>query len=269
MIATLVKMVIQNVPSVRRAFWRRWYQFLAGTYRQEFWSFMNYGFVPEEPDSKKLDLDEDDEPDRYCIQLYYHVAGAIDLTGLDVLEVGCGRGGGAAFIAKQLKPKSMTGLDFSEKAIGFCRTLHSAPNLSFLPGDAENLPFGEETFDAVVNVESSHCYGSMARFLGEVSRVLKPGGYFLYADLRGKDQVPDLLNDLRNSGMQVLEHSDITRNVTRALELDDDRKRALIKSSIHKPLTGWFLEFAGVRESTVYERFHRGENVYSSFVMRK
>jgi fatty-acid O-methyltransferase len=43
-------------------------------------------------------------------------------------------------------------------------------------GDAENLPFPQVSFDAVINVESAHCYGSIERFLAEVHRVLRPGG---------------------------------------------------------------------------------------------
>jgi len=40
-----------------------------------------------------LTLSEEDEKDRYSIQLYHHVSSQIDLKGLKVLEVGSGRGG--------------------------------------------------------------------------------------------------------------------------------------------------------------------------------
>ena len=36
-------------------------------------------------------------------------------------------------------------------------------------GDSENLPFEDNTFDAVLNIESSHCYASMDKFIKEVS----------------------------------------------------------------------------------------------------
>lgn len=55
---------------------------------------MNYGFVALEPDVSELDLAEEDENDRYFLQLYNHVATAVDLKGKQVLEVGSGRGGG-------------------------------------------------------------------------------------------------------------------------------------------------------------------------------
>jgi ubiquinone/menaquinone biosynthesis C-methylase UbiE len=49
------------------------------------------------------------------------------------------------------------------------------------------MPFPDASFDAVINVESSHCYPSMGRFLSEVHRVLRPRGSLLFADLRTSD----------------------------------------------------------------------------------
>jgi len=57
------------------------------------------------------------------------------------------------------------------------------PKVTFLRGDAECLPFRSETFDVVVNLESSHCYPHFDQFLEEVHRVLRPQGIFCYADL--------------------------------------------------------------------------------------
>jgi ubiquinone/menaquinone biosynthesis C-methylase UbiE len=56
--------------------------------------------------------------------------------------------------------------------------------LDFVRGDAQNLHFPDQSFDAVINVEASHIYPNLERFLGEVARVLRPGGHFLYADFR-------------------------------------------------------------------------------------
>jgi fatty-acid O-methyltransferase len=56
--------------------------------------------------------------------------------------------------------------------------------LDFVQGDAQNLHFPDQSFDAVINVEGSHIYPNFERFLGEVARVLRPGGHFLYADFR-------------------------------------------------------------------------------------
>ncbi len=94
----------------------------------------------------------------------------------EVLEVGCGRGGGGAYVAEHFRVSRLTGLDFSGAAIRFARAHHADPRLRFVRGDAENLPFPDAWFDAVLNVESSHCYPDVPRFTSEVARVLRPGG---------------------------------------------------------------------------------------------
>ena len=122
---------------------------------------MNYGF---DDGKSQLELDAIDEPNRACIQLYNSVAGAVPLSGLDVLEVGSGRGGGASFIFRYLKPASLTGVDLCEKAVSFCQQLHRIGGLAFQAGDAEQLPIEKNTFDAVINIESCtvtptyHCF---------------------------------------------------------------------------------------------------------------
>src|SRR2546423_12157864 len=100
-------------PRMQKALWRVWYQFLARRFRQDDWTFMNYGFCGDDSDAKP-ELEAGDEGDRYCIQLYHLVASGADLRGRVVLEVGSGRGGGSSFIARYLGPASMTGVDISD-----------------------------------------------------------------------------------------------------------------------------------------------------------
>jgi SAM-dependent methyltransferase len=50
---------------------------------------------------------------------------------------------------------------------------YKIPGLKFVPGDAEFLPFANNRFDVVINVESSHCYRSMQSFIRQAFRVLK------------------------------------------------------------------------------------------------
>ncbi|MFQ5989312.1 MAG: class I SAM-dependent methyltransferase, partial [Candidatus Methylomirabilales bacterium] len=205
----------------------------------------------------------------YCIQLYHHVANAVSLKDSKVLEVGSGRGGGSYYITRYLGPKTVVGVDFSEKAVAFCNHNYSLDGLSFVTADAELLPFEDNSFDVVVNIESSHCYGSMDAFLREVKRVLRQDGYFLYADLRGKDKVETLYKQLYRSGMTLTKATNITPNVLEALDLDNERKTAIIRQSMNKLLLNTFQEFAGVKGSAIYEGFRAGDLVYLSFVLQK
>lgn len=166
-------------PGLKRLLVRMWYHYLTVLDKEALMTFMNLGYVDLNPDAREIVLKDGDEVNRYGIQLYHFVASALELKGLDVLEVGCGRGGGASYIMRSLQPKSMTGVDIAEKAIAFCHRYYRVEGLSFVQADAESLPFDENSFDVIVNVESSQRYGSMERFLREALRVLRPNGYFL------------------------------------------------------------------------------------------
>jgi len=184
MLSKLFNKIIQLSPTIRRAIWKWWYQKLAKKHEGKNWRFMNYGYAPLNG-SMPIELQsEEDEEDRYFIQLYHHAAQSADPNGKRILEVGSGRGGGSWYVASYLNPAHMTGLDYSENAVGLANQFFNEDNLDYVQGDAESLPFEAETFDAVINVESSHCYGSMESFVGEVKRVLKPGGIFSWVDLR-------------------------------------------------------------------------------------
>jgi len=258
--------LIELSPGFRRFLWRRWYQYLAG-YKLADWRFMNYGFSCLEADDSPLDLQPADEPDRYSIQLYHHVASAVPLEGLDVLEVGCGRGGGASFVKRYHRPRHMTGVDFSPQAVRFCTDNHRMEGLSFVHGDAESLPFDDDAFDAVINVESSHCYGSMPAFLGQVQRVLRPGGHFLFADLRSAVDRQRLHQNLVESGMALLDQQDITANVLEALRRDSHRRLALIERSVNKRLFSTFRQFAALEGTGMYDSFKDGSAVYVRYLL--
>jgi len=151
---------------------------------------MNYGYADPAADADAIPhLLPSDERDRLCIQLYLHAIDHSDLRGKDVLEVGSGRGGGSSYISRYLEPRAMTGMDFSPAAVELSNRCRRGPGLTFVRGDAQSMPFPASSFDAVVNIESSHCYESMDTFLSEVCRVLRPGGRFFFADLRSMDSV--------------------------------------------------------------------------------
>lgn len=248
---------------------RRWYNLMSRIDRGEHMVFMNYGWASLDPEASPLSLLPEDEKDRYCIQLYDKVAGSVDLRRKDVLEVGCGRGGGASWVMRYLKPRTLTGLDFSSKGIEYCRQRHVVPGLSFVIGDAEELEFGPESFDVVINIESSHCYGSMQQFLASVFRILKPGGYFLYTDYHSVNKLEAIRRMIEDSGLKILFEEDISRNVLKALELDNERKAALIDSRVPFFLRKFFYEFAGMEGTQTFNATMRtGEKIYSRFVLQ-
>jgi O-methyltransferase len=144
--------------------------------------FLNYGYSETSSDPC-LWIEPADQRHKYHLNLVKHVMSGVELAGQTVLEVGSGRGGNCHYLARYTQAKGIYGVDLCEANVRFCRAVHHLPNVVFLRGNAEQLPFRSETFDVVLNLESSHCYPHFDRFLAEVQRVLKPQGTFCYADL--------------------------------------------------------------------------------------
>ncbi len=257
------------LAKIKGAFWKLCYQHLAKSYQREDWKFMNYGYAPLEGNPEMMPLEPADAQERYCIQLYRHVAGDVDLAGLEVLEIGSGRGGGADYVARYLKPKTTIGVDFAKDAVEFCNRNYRVDGLSFKVGNAEALPFADDRFDAVINVESSHCYPSVAAFLGQVKRVLREGGHFLFADMRSKADLTVLREQIRESGLALIRETEITPNVLRALKLDNERRIAMAKQMVRKSKLRNFLKFAGTEDTKFNKMLKNGEMVYVSCVLQK
>jgi ubiquinone/menaquinone biosynthesis C-methylase UbiE len=232
--------------------------------------FMNYGYIDETLTTSPIQLSEEDAVERYCVNLYHQNVSDISLKGKDVLEVGCGRGGGADYISRYMKPKSYVGLDLNGKVVKACNKNFTSPGLSFVQGSADSLPFGEYTFDAVVNVESSRCYPDMMGFLNEVMRVLKPGGYLLFSDMRYKEEKHILNKQFEEAGFKILKEKDILPNVVKALEIDDERRKKWIrKRAKSKFLIKSSEEFSGTVGSTRYQLFKDGKMGYWHYVLQK
>lgn len=99
-----------------------------------------------------------------------------DRSGL-ILDVGCGSGRNLA------AGKNYVGMDFSPRMITLAeaRAKRNGTDALFLIGDAAELPFKGESFDHIMLAAVLHVLESerRARCLGEIRRVLKPGGEVL------------------------------------------------------------------------------------------
>lgn len=232
-------------------------------------TFLNYGYAPVagEPALALPPLRAADEPNRLFIQLYHQVADAA-LAGRAVLEVSCGHGGGAAYLARYAQPQTLLALDLNPAAIAFCQRTHTdLPHLRYQVGDAEHLPVPDHSVEAVVNVEASHCYGSMAQFLQEVRRVVRPGGHLLFADLRPPAAQAPLEALFTATGWQIRAHRDFTPNILEALRQDDDRKRQLLKR-LPGFLQNSLAEFACAVGSHGYQALEQRTELYLNYTLQ-
>ena len=227
--------------------------------------FMNFGY----DDSTRVELEARDEVHRYSLQLYHHLARQIEWSDRNVLEVSCGRGGGASYIMRYFKPSSYLGVDISAVGLDFCRYHHRIPGLTFQHANAEELPFADASFDTVINVEASLYYPNLVRFLQGVKRVLKPGGYFLYTDLRFQEEECAWIERVADMGLKVIHQQDITENVLKGLALDRERRIYVVDRYVPFPLRKQFYALIGLRPEAVRDLPQLPNRRYWSFILQK
>jgi ubiquinone/menaquinone biosynthesis C-methylase UbiE len=270
MLTKLIMALANRSPKARRKIFKWTFESLAAMTRDiESWRFMNYGYADLDGREERLRLDPCDEAERYCVQLYNHAVTGLDLSGKDVVEVSCGRGGGASFVKRYLRARTVTAVDLSLNQIEFCRRVHRIPGLQFLQGAAEEIPLHDECADAIINIEASCLYQDTEKFFGEIVRLLRPGGQFVYADIHLTKDVDDLISQLARSGLKILEQRDITANVLHALEVDHDRRLAGLRQMAPFFLRGLLKSFAGTQGTRIPNGLANGSMIYLSFVLSK
>lgn len=256
---------IRYFPLVSRWLVRLQYELISALKPHDDLLFMNFGYA----DSNPILLDPQDEVHRYPLQLYHHLARQIEWRDTDVLEVSCGRGGGASFIMRYFKPRTYLGVDISAGGLEFSRSHHQLPGLTFAHANAEELPFAEHSFDTVINIEASLYYSNLNRFLQHVKRILKPGGHFLYTDLRFKEEQDGWINQIRAMGLNMIQMEDITENVLIALELDRERRIHVVNKHVPSPLRKKFYFMIGLQPEAVQDIPRLPNRRYWSFILQK
>ena len=135
-------------------------------------------------------------------QLVREHIGAVE--GLEILEVACGRGGFSNELARA--GACVTGCDFSFVAVRVAdmklRATENRPAARFIQGDAQDLPFADESFDLVISCETIEHLPEVSKALREMFRVTRPGGNLLlttpnYANFMG---LYELYSWLRHPG---------------------------------------------------------------------
>ena len=106
--------------------------------------------------------------------------------GKRVLEIASGSGGPAMFMVKETGCL-LTGLEFNDHGVSHAKKLAEenglSDKISFQEGDASKpLPFPDDSFDAVVCIDSINHFNDRGKVLGEFKRVLNHRGKLLYTD---------------------------------------------------------------------------------------
>jgi len=195
------------------------------------------------------------------------------LSNKNVLEVGCGRGMGAAYIAQNFGPAKLTGIDLNPDRIQLAQDVwKETANLEFMVGNALDLPQTNNTMDVVFNVESSFHYPNFPKFLSEVHRILRPGGVFVWTApllIRGETAAKKK-EAFEAAGFHLTKSMDITKNVVRArrqhLEQCDDEELKFMCSTLpNNDIWDWI----GLPGGLMFSLMEKGDLPYIRFIARK
>lgn len=124
----------------------------------------------------------------------------MDRPGTRLLEVGCGPGANVWYMSRE--GFDVYGIDGSPAAIGIAQQRLAAENLKadLKVGDVVQMPYPTEFFDAVIDVEClyTNSLQKSACILGEIKRVLKPGGMFFSKTFTDKMYVGEHFTRIRD-----------------------------------------------------------------------
>jgi ubiquinone/menaquinone biosynthesis C-methylase UbiE len=98
-----------------------------------------------------------------------------------ILDVGCGTGKLLRGVASHWPEAQLIGVDPANNMIEVAK--HLTPNATFFTAMAETLPLQDSSVDLALSTTSFHHWQNQAAGLREITRVLRPGGYFILVDI--------------------------------------------------------------------------------------
>lgn len=119
---------------------------------------------------------------RFCLLMYEEVMQRIRAQPFrSILDIGCGTGAVLTQVLDEFTDIRACGVDLSQKMIEKAAGI-LGPGVQLVVGDADDLPWKNDSFDLVVCNSSFHHFPEPIRVLNEINRVLKPGGRVIIAD---------------------------------------------------------------------------------------
>lgn len=215
---------------------RRHYDSLAFVYRTFWGDHIHHGFFVD-----------GDGPARAQLRMVEHCVSLLGTFGRDVLDVGCGHGGTAVYLAKRCGCRVL-GITISEKQGYLARENATEAGVGSQVGivvaDAERFAYPGERFDVVWTMESSEHFADKSRYFQNASHTLRPGGRLLLSAWTGSMRsarvrevarrflCPQLWTSeqcesaIAAAGLKVRASEDLSRNVMRTWEICSQRAQA-------------------------------------------
>jgi 2-polyprenyl-3-methyl-5-hydroxy-6-metoxy-1,4-benzoquinol methylase len=111
--------------------------------------------------------------------------------GIEVMDVGCGRGRALILMARTFPQSSFTGYDFSEEAIAEARAEAARQGLANIRFEAQDAARIDDSarYDLITAFDAIHDQAAPRKVLKAIAGALRPGGVFLMQDIRASSHV--------------------------------------------------------------------------------
>lgn len=168
-------------------------------------AFRNGGGVPYSKYPRFHEVMAEDSDQSALGSLFSHILPLVPRVeerlqaGIDVLDLGCGRGRILAELAARFPHSRFVGYDLSEEAIAYARAQAQMRNLTNVRYEVRDLSDFDVTasavaFDFVTTFDAVHDQPRPMALLKGIRRTLRPGGYYLMQDIAASSHVENNLN---------------------------------------------------------------------------
>lgn len=235
--------------------------------------FFNGGHLPFDPDFVQH---PEFSGEQHCAMMY-HQAGHSQIAALspapdDILDVGCGQGGGLVLLSRLFPNAALTGTERSRAAVALARK-RTAPLITakILRGKSNQLAFKPESFDLLISVGAPTYFG-LTSFVEQSAKVLRPGGIIsLSAGYRQGDH-QEIEAELRRAaqkfGLEFVSYKTITPNTFASLKADLPRREGEV-AKVPWPFSLYAMKWADMPGSREYEEYETGLRADFAAVLTK
>lgn len=125
-------------------------------------------------------------------------------AGMSWIDVGCGNGAFTELLVERCAPSEVQGIDPSEAQLAFARSRPAARVARFQVGDAMQIPFPSDRFDAAAMALVIFFVPDPAKAIAEMARVVRPGGTlaaYAWDMLGGGFPLEPILAEMRAMGL--------------------------------------------------------------------
>merc|ERR1719272_1378705 len=272
-------------------------------------TFNTWGIAPTGFDEKDLQLQGiapsgfgEEDPQRHGKSSYGYFVNSPDLQQyvekldgkVQIVEIGCGTGGGANHLSEKVFPKSKyMAIDMQKAAIDTCNRLHASDRLEciHIPSGVGNnggsVPLADGSVDMVIILETHIAEQRIGpeekAIFQEISRILKPGGYFLWGNAIPTDVWYDVEAYLPTVGYKTIARWNNTKEAVIARDEDAPRV-ATVLEAIKQHHVAFKLPYFGLScweviakllrnfyrdpSTALYDKMVRGTHSYMHYVFQ-